>query len=93
MVIGLLTLELLLPDALHLKAKRSLLRPLLEAVRRDWNAAAAEVDHRDAWQRATIAVVTVNSDEPGAHRTLTEIAGHVEGRPGLRLLDFTVEML
>lgn len=93
MVIGLLTLELLLPDSLHLKAKRSLLQPLLGAVRRDWNAAAAEVAHRDAWQRATIAVVTVNTDGAQAHRTLTEIAGYVEARPGIRMLDVTVEML
>lgn len=93
MVIGLLTLELQLPDAHHLKAKRSLLSPLLEAMRRDWNAAAAEVDHRDAWQRATIAVVTVNTDGAQAHRTLTEVAGFVERRPGLRLLDYTIELL
>ena len=93
MVIALLTLELQVPDAQTLKAKRSALRPLLEGIRREWNAAAAEVDHRDAWQRATVAVVTVNTEAAEAHRTLEAVARSVEGRPGLRLLDYSTDLL
>jgi hypothetical protein len=92
-VIGLLTLDLRLPEAVHLKAKRSALAPVLAAIRRDWNAAAAEVEHRDAWQRARIAVVTVNTDGANAHRTLTEITDSLERRHGLELLDTRIEML
>jgi len=93
MVIGLLTLELFLPDALHLKAKRSLLHPLIESLRRDRNVAVAETGYRDAWQRTELSIVTVNTESAHAHRMLTDIAEQVERRPGIRLVDYSVELL
>ncbi len=93
MVVGLLTLELFLPDALSLKDKRSITRPLIERLRRNWNVSVTEVDHRDAWQRTTIAVASVNSETPGAHRTLDMIARHVKEQNAVQLLDYSVEIL
>ena len=52
MPVGLLTLELHIPDAHSLKDKRAIIRPILEGCRRRYQVAAAEVDHTDRWQRA-----------------------------------------
>lgn len=93
MTVGLLTLELFLPQAQSLKAKRSLLRPLLEDIRREWNVSAAEVEHQDTWQRATLAVATVNTAEPDAHRTLDAIARGAADRDGIQVLDVAILML
>ena len=92
MVVGLLTLELFLPEAQSLKGKRSIMRPLIEHVRRNWNVSVTEVDHRDAWQRATLAVASVNTETAQLHHTLEEIAKRVEGQRSAQLLDYSVQI-
>jgi uncharacterized protein len=54
-----LELDLHLPAARSLKAKRSVLRPLIEGLRHRYQVAVAEVDHQDLWQRAGVAVAAV----------------------------------
>lgn len=62
MVVGLLTLEIHLPEAHSLKDKRQVLRKLKERLRSHFNVAVAELDHQDLWQRATVGVVSLSSD-------------------------------
>lgn len=52
----LLKVELHLPDARSLKAKRSEVNPVKAWLKQRFGAAVAEVGHLDAWQRSTLAV-------------------------------------
>lgn len=63
MVIGLLTLELHFPEARSLKDKRQALRSLETRLRNRLNVSVAEVEHQDLWQRAVLAIVSVNNDQ------------------------------
>src|SRR5258707_7107174 len=63
MPVGLLTLELHIPDAQSLKDKRQVLRSLKDKLRRDFNVAVAEMEHHDTWQRAVVGVVTILNEE------------------------------
>lgn len=54
-----LEVELHLPLAQSLKAKRAVLRPLIEGLRHRFSVAVAEVEHQDRWQRAEVAVAAV----------------------------------
>jgi len=65
--------ELRVPHSRSLKAKRAVLRPLVEVLRHRFRVSVAEVDHLDAWQRATIGVAVVS----GSHRHLREVLEHV----------------
>ena len=56
-----LTVELHLPGTHSLKEKRAVVTPILEGCRRRFHVAAAEVDHQDLWQRATLGMATVSS--------------------------------
>ena len=80
-----LRLEIRIPDARSLKAKRSVLRPVLKRLR-DRELSVAEVDHQDDWQRATIGVAVV---APQRAR-LDEL---VDGLQRLVLNDPTVELI
>ena len=80
-----LRLELRIPDARSLKAKRSVLRPVLRRLR-ERDLSVAEVDHQDDWQRATIGVAVV---APQRGR-LDEI---VDGLQRMMLEDSTVELI
>ena len=62
MPIGVLTLELHLPQAHSLKEKRFVVRKIKDRLRARFNVAVAELDHQDLWQRALLGVVSISSD-------------------------------
>ncbi len=93
MVIGLLTLQLHFPGARSLKDKRQALRSLEQRVRSRHNVAVAEVEHQDLWQRATLAVVTVNTDRAHLESALSSVAGEAASAREIELLDQQLEIL
>ena len=68
--IALLTLEIHIPHAQSLKDKRMVVRRLKDRLRSKFNVAVSETEHQDLWQRATVSIVTVGSDEEYARQTL-----------------------
>jgi len=64
MVIGLLLLDLHLPYSRSLKDKRQELNRIRDRVRKKYNAAYAELDFQETWQRSRVGIVTLNS-QPG----------------------------
>jgi uncharacterized protein len=93
MVIGLLTLDLHFPGARSLKDKRQALRSLETRIRNRWNVSLAEVEHQDLWQRARLAVVSVNTDHVHLESTLDSVAGEAGTAKDILLLDSHVELL
>src|SRR5256885_6420099 len=63
MPVGLLTLELHIPDAQSLKDKRQVLRSLKDKLRRDFNVAVAELGHQGTWQKSVVGIVTILDEE------------------------------
>ncbi len=64
MPVGVLTLEIQLPYAHSLKEKRAVLLKIKGRLRSRFNVAIAELDHQDAWQQATLGVVSISSSQP-----------------------------
>lgn len=93
MVIGLLTLDLHFPGARSLKDKRQALRSLETRVRNRHNVALAEVEHQDLWQRARLAVVSVNTDHGHLERTLQAVASEAATARDVLLADQQLEIL
>jgi uncharacterized protein YlxP (DUF503 family) len=59
-MIAYLTLEIRIEGAHSLKDKRRVLRSLKDSLRVHFNVAVAEIDPSDAWQRATLGVVSLS---------------------------------
>ena len=93
MVIGLLTLELHFPGARSLKDKRQALRSLETRIRNRFNVSIAEVEHQDLWQRARLAVVSVNTDHGHLESTLQSVAGDAEHARDIMVVDTNMEIL
>ncbi len=77
MTVALLSLELYLPMAQSLKAKRMVLRRLKDRLGA-LNVAVAEVGHQDLWQRAALGVVTVASSDDSAEATLASVMKEID---------------
>lgn len=92
MVVGRLRLEIHIPAANSLKAKRSVVNHVKERVRSRFNAAVSEVDHQDLWQRATIGVAVVGEAPGVLDRALHEILSVVEREDRLAVLDYQIRI-
>ena len=93
MPIGLLTLEIYIPDARSLKDKRQVLRSLKERLRGHFNVAVAELDHQDLWQRAVVGVVTVSGDTLHLQQSLQAVLDESERLLGRDLVGHETELL
>lgn len=69
-----LSVDLHIPECRSLKAKRAVVKPILEGARRRYGVAAAEVDHQDQWHRAELGMAAVS----GSQRHVTEVMDEVE---------------
>lgn len=93
MPIGLLTLEIHIPDARSLKDKRQVLRSLKERLRARFNVAVAELDHQDTWQRSQVGIVSLSNDEAHLEQSLRVVFDEAERILGRDLVSHDVEIV
>ena len=94
MFIGSLTLDLFLPDVHSLKAKRSIVKSVLQRLRNEFNVATAEVGEQDRWQLAQLGVVCVSSDGGYAEAQLQAVVDWIyEHRPDVQVSRAEIEIL
>ena len=93
MTIGILTIEIFIPDALSLKEKRRALSSLKARLRRTFNISVAEIGHHGKWQRATLAVANVSVDKKQAGSQLNKIIDFIDKFGRVQLLDCRMELL
>ncbi len=90
---GLLTTELIIPEADTLKEKRQVLRSLLTRLQDKLRVAVAEVDHQDEHRRAQIATITVSNAAAQTHRVLMAASEFIAAEPRVVVQSETVEIL
>jgi len=93
MPIGLLTLEIHLPEARSLKDKRQVIRSLKDRLRNQFNVAVAELDHQDLWQRSVIGVVSLSGDAAHLEQSLRAVIEESERLLGRDLIAHEIELL
>ena len=92
MIAALVTLELHVPAANGLKAKRAVVRSLIADLRNGLNVSVAEIDHQDLWQRATLGVAIAAGTESGARKVAQQVEKIVYREPRVELLAFAVDV-
>jgi len=86
MWIGWVCFDLLLGDVHSLKAKRSVVRPLIEQIRRRYGVTVAEVGHLDLHRRAAVGVGLVAANRDHITEVLDAIERLVASNPETQLL-------
>jgi uncharacterized protein len=79
-------IDLHLPACRSLKAKRAVLRPIVEGVRSRFRISVAEVGDQDLWQRAKVGVAVVGSTTSHVEDVMDEIERWVWAQPGIEVL-------
>ncbi len=78
LVVGVLRLELRLPENHSLKGKRAVLRTIKARVRNTFNVSIAECAEHDLWQRAVLGVARVGAEQPDVEAALHHVVGFIE---------------
>lgn len=84
MTIGVLTLEIHLPQSRSLKDKRQVLRSIKDRLRARQNVAVSEMEeHANVWQRAGLAIASIASDRNALDRLFEAVMREAESQvPG-----------
>jgi uncharacterized protein YlxP (DUF503 family) len=85
-----LRIELRVPGVRSLKAKRGVIKPLTEDLRRKLGVSVAEIGFQDQWQRATVGVALVAAEHSELTRRAQEIRKRLEHRNDVEVLDISV---
>ena len=93
MVVGILQIELGIPDAFSLKDKRQSVRSLKDRMRRHHNVSVAEVGALEEHRRSILGVAMVGSDKVYVEGALSKLADMVRAMPTVELLDHQVDFL
>jgi uncharacterized protein YlxP (DUF503 family) len=93
MVVGVLRLELLLPENHSLKGKRSVLRAIKSRVQNKFNVSIAECEDHDLWQRATLGVSQVGAEQPHVDACLRQVVRFIDDLQLAQLGEERVEFL
>lgn len=79
--------DLHVPESRSLKAKRAVIRPVVDGLRHRFHVSVAEVDHLDQWQRAAIGVAVVSASISQIEQVLASVERFVDTADGVELLD------
>jgi uncharacterized protein YlxP (DUF503 family) len=93
MPVGLLTLEIYIPESHSLKDKRQVIRSLKDRLRGKFNVAVAELDGQDSRQWCVIGVVTLSNNAGHVEQSLKTVLAESEKQLGRDLIGHDMEVL
>nr|MBI3613456.1 DUF503 domain-containing protein [Nitrospirota bacterium] len=93
MIVGLCTVELYIPDAHSLKAKRQVLLSLKDRLRDKFNVSVAEVGEQDLWQKAVLGIACVANEGTHVNRVLDQAVNVIRSVPLVELVQVRIELL
>ncbi|MBF0520482.1 MAG: DUF503 domain-containing protein [Nitrospirae bacterium] len=91
MVVGVLKMDLYLPESGSLKSKRFVVKSLKDRLRNKFNVSVAE-DGNDLWQRVSLYCACISNDVKQIHSTLESVKNMAEKEHMAELLDYSVEI-
>ena len=86
MYVGALEVEIHLPASGSLKAKRAVVKHLVEASRQRYGVSASEVSYHDLWQRAGLGFCAVAPSAAQVERLLESVERFVWSHPEIEVL-------
>ncbi|HMB94978.1 MAG TPA: DUF503 domain-containing protein [Tepidisphaeraceae bacterium] len=93
MTVGVLQLELAVPDAMSLKDKRRVILSLKDRIAHGHNVSIAEVGALDEHRRAIIGIAMVSNDKRYVEGGLSKLVDFVRMIPQVSLIDYQIEFL
>jgi uncharacterized protein YlxP (DUF503 family) len=91
--VGVAHVELHVPEARSLKAKRSPLRSLIDKIKSRHQVLVIESGHQDLYQRATLTICALSSSRVDAEARLQRVEATVDRNWEGHILDWEIEII
>ncbi|MCJ7806759.1 MAG: DUF503 domain-containing protein [Clostridia bacterium] len=79
-------LELHIPGATSLKAKRRVIKSLIQRLRNRFNVSVTEIGNQDLWQRAELGLAVVCHNGAGADSIIETLITYVEQESNIEII-------
>lgn len=93
MTVGVLQIEIAIPDAMSLKDKRQVVKSLKDRIAHGHNVSVAEVGALDEHRRSIIGMAMVSNDKRYVEGALSKLVDFVRTVPQASLIDYQIELL
>jgi len=93
MTVGVLQIEIAIPDAFSLKDKRRVVKSLKDRIAHGHNVSIAEVGALDEHRRSILAIAMVSNDSRYVQGALDKLVDFVRMNPAASLEDYQIELL
>ena len=90
MIVGIVRIELFIPESGSLKTKRFAIKSIKDRLRNRFNVSVDEVDHTDKWQRASLGVVAVSNEAGHLEKIIGNVMKLVYGDMRVEVLDSSI---
>jgi uncharacterized protein len=89
--VAICVMELHIPTANSLKAKRQVIKSLVQRLRNRFNVSVSEVGFQDLWQRAELGMAVICHNGAGADSIMEKIFTFVEEESRVAIISSRVE--
>ena len=93
MIVGILSLQISVFDAMSLKDKRAVVKSLKDRISNKYNVSIAEVDHCDNIRTSVLGVAMIAGETRFITSALSKIVDFVRAIPQLTLVDYSIETI
>jgi uncharacterized protein YlxP (DUF503 family) len=93
MHVGVLQVEISIPDAMSLKDKRQVVKSLKDRIAHGHNVSIAEVGALDEHRRSILGVAMVSNDKRYVEGALSKLVDFIRMTPQASLIDYQIELL
>ncbi len=90
MIVGVLRIELYIPESGSLKSKRFAIKSIKDRLKNRFNVSVAEVDNSDKWQRSSLGIAVVSNESKHIESILGNVMNLVYGDKRVEVIDSTV---
>lgn len=90
MIIGILRIELFIPDSGSLKTKRFAIKSIKDRLRSRFNVSVAEIDNGDKWQRASLGIAAVSNELKHMESILGNVMDLIYGDSRVEVIESTI---
>lgn len=93
MVVGVLQVEIAVPDAMSLKDKRRVVKSLKDRIAHGHNVSIAEVGALDEHRRSILGIAMVSNDARYVESGLSKLVDFIRSVPQADLIDYQIDLL
>ncbi len=93
MTVGILRIILRIPQSHSLKDKRRILLRLKDKIKRKYNVSLAEINDKDKWQKAILAIAHIGDARTQVDRGLAKVVDFISSFDNIEIVDYEMELV